>query len=65
MSVTTSSALVFANDVTNFYWSRRGPSVHMNFTVPSNMEYFYNEVTVPVGQDTVGSYFMVNGFAHG
>ncbi|KLO13599.1 hypothetical protein SCHPADRAFT_904058 [Schizopora paradoxa] len=65
LSVTTSSALVFANDPANYYWSRRGPSVHMNYTVPSNSEYFYNEVTVPVGQDAVGSYFMVNGFNGG
>ncbi|KAF9471004.1 nematoblast specific protein [Pholiota conissans] len=49
----------------NFYWSRRGPSVYMNYTVPTNSEYFYNEVTVPVGQDPIGSYFMVNGFSAG
>ncbi|KAF9472718.1 nematoblast specific protein [Pholiota conissans] len=65
LSVTTASALAFANDQANFYWSRRGPSVHMNYTVPSNSEYFYNEVTVPVGQDPIGSYFMVNGFSAG
>jgi hypothetical protein len=28
-------------------------------------EYFYNEITVPVGNDVLGSYFMANGFAHG
>ncbi len=65
LSVTTASALVFANDSANYYWSRRGPSVHMNYTVPTNTEYFYNEVTVPVGQDAVGSYFMVAGFDGG
>lgn len=52
-----------------FYWGRRGPSVHLNYTVPAvaknNIEWFYNEVTVPVGQDTRGSYFMSNGFAEG
>ncbi|KAF9473093.1 hypothetical protein BDN70DRAFT_900040 [Pholiota conissans] len=65
LSVTTASALAFANDSANFYWSRRGPSVHMNYAVPSNTEYFYNEVTVPVGQDPIGSYFMVAGFSAG
>lgn len=65
LSVTTASALNFANDAANYYWSRRGPSVHMNYTVPANSEYFYNEVTVPVGQDAVGSYFMAAGFDGG
>ncbi|KAF9481797.1 hypothetical protein BDN70DRAFT_972690 [Pholiota conissans] len=65
LSVTTASALAFANVPANFYWSRRGPSVHMWYTVPVNTEYFYNEVTVPVGQDPIGSYFMVAGFSGG
>ncbi|KAF5328819.1 hypothetical protein D9619_011503 [Psilocybe cf. subviscida] len=65
LTVTTTSTLNFANDPANYYWSRRGPSVHMNYTVPANSEYFYNEVTVPVGQDALGSYFMVAGFDGG
>ncbi|KJA17917.1 hypothetical protein HYPSUDRAFT_45760 [Hypholoma sublateritium FD-334 SS-4] len=65
LNVTTATALNFANDAANYYWSRRGPSVHMNYTVPANTEYFYNEVTVPVGEDAVGSYFMVAGFNGG
>jgi hypothetical protein len=65
LSVTTTSALAYANDPANYYWSRRGPSVHMNYTVPASTEYFYNEVTVPAGQDAVGSYFMVAGFDGG
>ncbi|KAJ8079057.1 hypothetical protein PM082_013344 [Marasmius tenuissimus] len=65
LSVTTSSALTYANDPVNYYWSRRGPSVHMSYTVPANSEYFYNEVTVPASQDVVGSYFMVAGFSGG
>jgi len=52
-----------------FYWGRRGPSVHLNYKVPAqaqhSIEWFYNEVTVPVGKDTQGSYFMSNGFAEG
>ncbi|KAJ6544626.1 hypothetical protein DFH09DRAFT_928280 [Mycena vulgaris] len=65
LSVTTTSAFDYANDPANYYWSRRGPSVHMGYTVPANSEYFYNEVTVPTGQDFVGSYFMVAGFSAG
>ncbi|EKM53102.1 uncharacterized protein PHACADRAFT_259266, partial [Phanerochaete carnosa HHB-10118-sp] len=65
LSVTTTAALAFANDPANYYWSRRGPSVHMTYTVPANSEYFYNEVTVPVNEDAIGSYFMVAGFSGG
>ena len=59
------SNVQYANDSTNFYWSRRGPSVHLGYTAPANSQWFYNEVTVPVGQDPVGSYFMANGFSQG
>ncbi len=50
-----------------FYWGRRGPSVHLSYTLPENQDFkwFYNEVTVPVGQDPIGSYFMANGFGEG
>ena len=37
----------------------------MGYTVPANTEYFYNEVTVPLGEDKIGSYFMSNGFNGG
>lgn len=63
--VTTDAALDYANDPANYYWSRRGPSVHMGYTVPANTEYFYNEMTVPAGQDAIGSYYMANGFSGG
>ncbi len=63
----TANNVVYANDASNYYWSRRGPSVHLNYTIPSGTtaEWFYNEVTVPTGQDQVGSYFMSNGFNGG
>jgi len=50
-----------------FYWGRRGPSVHLGYTVPRDLplEYACTELTVPEGQDTVGSYFMANGFSEG
>ena len=65
LRVDTAAALNYANDSANYYWSRRGPSVHMGYTVPANTEYFYNEVTVPLGEDKIGSYFMSNGFNGG
>lgn len=61
----TSAGIVFADDPANFYWSRRGPSGHLSFTVPENTEYFYSEITVPKGHDRIGSYFMANGFSSG
>lgn len=50
-----------------FYWGRRGPSVHLSYPSPtsSSIDYFYSEVTVPAGQDVIGSYFMANGFGQG
>jgi hypothetical protein len=55
------------NDGQFFYWGRRGPSVHLSYNIPEgvNAEWFYNEVTVPVGNDIIGSYFMADGFAEG
>jgi hypothetical protein len=50
-----------------FYWGRRGPSVHLPYEAPAGkvIEYFHSEVTVPEGQDPLGSYFMANGFGEG
>jgi hypothetical protein len=55
------------NQDNRFYWGRRGPSVHLNYELPKGVEveYFYNEITVPVGQDPIGSYFMADGFGEG
>lgn len=65
LKVSTPSAVNYASDAANYYWSRRGPSVHMGYTTPANTEYFYNEMTIPAGQDPIGSYFMANGFSGG
>jgi hypothetical protein len=65
LKVTTGAGLNYASDPANYYWSRRGPSVHLGYTAPANTEYFYNEVTVPAGQDKIGSYYMANGFGQG
>jgi hypothetical protein len=52
----------------DFYWGRRGPSVHLNYKVPEStgdILYYYNEITIPENNDVLGSYFMANGFAQG
>jgi catechol 2,3-dioxygenase-like lactoylglutathione lyase family enzyme len=50
-----------------FYWGRRGPSVHLSYTIQDSQDFkwFYNELTVPEGEDPIGSYFMANGFGEG
>ena len=62
-------ATVFVkNDEGNFfYWGRRGPSVHLNYPFADSLkaEWFYNEITVPAGEDVQGSYYMANGFGEG
>ncbi len=63
------TALSFVKDNADnrFYWGRRGPSVHLSYTMPQgkDIEWFYNEITVPKGEDQIGSYFMANGFGEG
>lgn len=60
-------AYVKNNEGNFFYWGRRGPSVHLSYPLPEgrDIEWFYNEVTVPEGNDVIGSYYMANGFAEG
>jgi hypothetical protein len=66
-AISDKTAFVKHNEGNFFYWGRRGPSVHLGYTMPADLqaEWFYNEVTVPVGQDVIGSYFMADGFAEG
>ncbi len=61
------TAFVPNNEGNFFHWGRRGPSVHLNYPLPAGFDasWFYNEVTVPPGQDIQGSYFMACGFAQG
>lgn len=48
------------------YWYRRGPSVHFAYTLPEeDIEWFYNEVTVPEGADIPSTYYMLTGFSQG
>ena len=55
------------NEDNRFYWGRRGPSVHLHYSLPpgKDFKWFYNEIEVPVGEDPEGSYFMANGFGEG
>lgn len=48
------------------YWGRRGPSVHLGYTLPEgDTEWFYNEVTVPKEGEIMHSYYMAAGFGEG
>lgn len=51
----------------DFYFGRRGPSVHLSYELPKEKDivYFYNEINVPAGEDVIGSYYMANGFKDG
>ncbi|MBE7172656.1 MAG: DUF3472 domain-containing protein [Williamsia sp.] len=66
-AINEKTAYVKNNEGNFFYWGRRGPSVHLNYPFADNVNasWFYNEVTVPEGQDVVGSYFMAIGFGEG
>lgn len=67
-TVNEKTVFVKNNEGNYFYWGRRGPSVHLNYDIAQNgdeIEWFYNEIVVPEGNDPVGSYFMANGFGEG
>ena len=52
----------------DFYFGRRGPSVHLRYEIPpeaGNILWFYNELIIPEGNDVQGSYFMADGFTDG
>jgi hypothetical protein len=55
------------SDKQDFYWIRRGPSVHCGYDVSvagEDVEWFYNEARVEPGEDPHGTYCMAIGF-HG
>lgn len=66
-AINAKTAYVKNNEGNFFYWGRRGPSVHLNYPFADTVKakWFYNEVTVPDGQDVLGSYFMAAGFGEG
>jgi len=67
-AVDDKTAFVKNNDGNYYYWGRRGPSVHLNYDISeagNEIEWFYNEIMVPEGEDPIGSYFMANGFGEG
>lgn len=55
------------SDEKDFYWIRRGPSVHCQYDISGagdDVEWFYNEATIMPGEDPHGTYGMAIGF-HG
>lgn len=66
-AINSQTAFVKNDDGNFFYWGRRGASVHLNYISPlsTKPKWFYNEVTVPQGQDIIGSFFMADGFSEG
>ena len=55
-----------ADKVEDSYWYRRGPSVHLFYDFPEgDVEWFYNEATVPEGADIPATYYMLTGFSEG
>ncbi|GGF18249.1 hypothetical protein GCM10011339_02720 [Echinicola rosea] len=69
VNVKEEAPIVFVkdNESNRYYWGRRGPSVHLSYTLPGDKDFkwFYNEITVPEGEDPNGSYYMANGFGEG
>lgn len=66
--INEATAFVPDNEGNAFYWTRRGPSVHLRYeTQPEDqeIEWYYGEIEVPVGNDVIGSYFMAHGFNGG
>ncbi|NVK51998.1 MAG: DUF3472 domain-containing protein [Flavobacteriaceae bacterium] len=52
----------------DFYWSHRGPSTHLNYQIPkeiNNIQYYYSEINVPKKNDVIGTFYMANGFQYG
>lgn len=66
-AISSRTTFVKNNEGNFYYWGRRGPSVHLNYPVPANtnVEWFYTEITVPDGNDVLGSYFEADGFGQG
>lgn len=60
-------SFVASNEGNMFYWGRRGPSVHLRYSVPQGkaLTYAYSELTVPETLDPLGTFYMANGFGEG
>ncbi len=61
----TTSDLTFANDAAHYTDSRKGAAVSLQYNTGANTEWFYNELTVPIGTDKIGTDFVSNGFNNG
>lgn len=50
------------------YWGRRGPMAILWYEIPpsaTDVRWFYTEVTVPEGNDVIGSFYEATGFKDG
>lgn len=65
LTSSTKGKLSYVTDFSD-YWGRRGPSVHMAYTLPEqDTEWFYTEIRVPKEGETMHSYYMAAGFGEG
>lgn len=65
---TEMAAYARESDRADFYWIRRGPSVHCNYDISEageDVEWFYMEAEVKPGEDPDGTYCMAIGFTGG
>lgn len=53
--------------VANFYAGRKSPGANLWLSIPTYEEitHFYSEITMPVGFDTDGAYFLTHGWSSG
>lgn len=66
IGISNTEAIDYSKD--DFYWSHRGPSTHLNYIIPEeieDVEYYYSEINVPKENDVIGTFYMANGFQHG
>jgi hypothetical protein len=61
-AINSTTAYVKDNMDNYFYWGRRGPSVHLKYTLPSSdITDFYSELTFPNGEAGVTYQFLLHG----
>ncbi len=63
----TASGVMYVSDPATFSAARKGPALQLQYIVPIdlNAEWFYNELTVPINSDKIGTYYISNGFNGG
>lgn len=59
------TGVVYASKLEDKHWDRRGVAVSLGYEQPTDVVWFYNEVTVAEGDDPIASFYMANGFIGG